>query len=67
MQKMCSFVNVLLDFVLMFFIVNFTGVVFKSNISDVLGTDKQFYVSPVPTEKSTSADELPIDKYGYLG
>ncbi|XP_041366895.1 integrin alpha-PS1-like [Gigantopelta aegis] len=47
------------------------GVIFKSNVSDVLGTDKQFYVSPVPKEKSTltvnPTEDPPIDKYGYLG
>ncbi|XP_067649409.1 integrin alpha-PS1-like isoform X1 [Haliotis asinina] len=46
------------------------GVMFKGNMSEVLGADKSFYYTPVPTEgnsPSPTEPKPPVDKYAYLG
>ncbi|KAK6166151.1 hypothetical protein SNE40_022913 [Patella caerulea] len=45
------------------------GVVFRSNISEELGVDKNWYKSPIPVEVGSESNTQapPVDKYAYLG
>lgn len=47
------------------------GVIFQNNISDEMGIDKKYFMSPIPVDPSeegaNTAQAPPTDKYSYLG